>query len=475
MDNNIKKIASVEELEALKNLMNYENSGEHKPQTNREKILVDFTKPIGKIKPVNGVGGGPLTGNFHWDSMQFFKEAHIPYSRLHDIEHPFGSGEFCDIDCIFKNFNADETDPENYNFAATDKYLQAIIDSGAKIIYRLGSSIEHTIKIHTLPPKDAAKWARICEHIIMHYNEGWANGFHMGIEYWEIWNEPDLGHLCWGGTFDEFIALYKTAAIHLKERFGDKIKVGGAGFTTSVNDNIQAFLNALSTDKRVPLDFFSFHRYAFKVEQILNEVHAARIILDKYGFNKTETVFDEWNYVKDWTEGYTVMKKNITSMFGAAFLGGTLISLQKSPVDIATYYDAQVGTTMREHWNGLFDAPELHDEGHSVQSVPLKGYYAFKAFGVLAELGIEVTSDSAADHVYVLGAKNDDKGAFMVANFNPYEETEHELVFDIKGSFGKKCEIYVVDEEHNLEPIYSGEIPQSRKIAPNTIWLVKLI
>ena len=27
-----------------------------------------------------------------------------------------------------------------------------------------------------LPPKDYAKWARICEHVVRHYNEGWGWG-----------------------------------------------------------------------------------------------------------------------------------------------------------------------------------------------------------------------------------------------------------------------------------------------------------
>ena len=45
---------------------------------------------------------------------------------------------------------------------------------------------------HTFPPKDPEKWARICEHIIRHYTEGWADGYHYNIRYWEIWNEPEV-------------------------------------------------------------------------------------------------------------------------------------------------------------------------------------------------------------------------------------------------------------------------------------------
>ena len=62
------------------------------------------------------------------------------------------------------------------------------------------------------------KWAEICEHIIRHYNEGWADGFYYNIEYWEIWNEPDNSQM-WTGTPEEFYELYRVAANHLKSCF----------------------------------------------------------------------------------------------------------------------------------------------------------------------------------------------------------------------------------------------------------------
>ncbi|MBI4578450.1 MAG: hypothetical protein HY718_02035 [Planctomycetes bacterium] len=48
--------------------------------------------------------------------------------------------------------------------------------------------------------KDFAKWAKICVNIIRHYNEGWADGFHYNIRYWEIWNEPNVGNSMRSGT-----------------------------------------------------------------------------------------------------------------------------------------------------------------------------------------------------------------------------------------------------------------------------------
>ncbi|MBQ6327447.1 MAG: hypothetical protein IJI35_00400, partial [Kiritimatiellae bacterium] len=89
--------------------------------------------------------------------------------------------------------------------------------------YRLGATIEGYCEIkpyNILPPKDPAKWARICEHVIAHYNEGWADGYRWNIEYWEIWNEPEPNWSMWFiVTKEQVFELYETAAKHLKSRF----------------------------------------------------------------------------------------------------------------------------------------------------------------------------------------------------------------------------------------------------------------
>ena len=60
----------------------------------------------------------------------------------------------------------------------------------------------------------------------MHYNQGWARGFHDGIRYWEFWNEPD--GLFWSGTPQQFYALYEKTARALKS-VDPTLKVGGDG------------------------------------------------------------------------------------------------------------------------------------------------------------------------------------------------------------------------------------------------------
>ena len=147
-------------------------------------------------------------------NYKYFAEAKIPYCRTHDAA---GFEGYCgehivDVHRIFKNFDNDETKPESYDFEYTDQYVKSAYDVGSKIFYRLGAMIEHKKKVGTIPPKDNLKWAKICEHIIRHYTEGWADGFKYDMEYWEIWNEPecrnaDGSNPCWQGTQEEFRKL----------------------------------------------------------------------------------------------------------------------------------------------------------------------------------------------------------------------------------------------------------------------------
>lgn len=354
-----KKIASLEELEALKNLIHYENSGEHKPQDKREKILVDFTKPTGRIKSISENSESTVVVTLQCDDI---------CKELSEVK------------------------------------IQAL-DIAEKFVRNAKGII-----------KDDTK-------------------------YIQILSSPDTTDI----PCRKYFEMYSVCAMALKNEFPD-IKIGAAGFSDPVCDYVHEFLNYLSNDKRVPFDFFSWHKSASKAEQVQNYTYAARTLLDKYGFTETENIITSWSYGISQSSGSV----DEFQMKEAAFAAATLISLQKTPTDIAVYGKENFGENK-------------------------KCRLAFEAFQKLSALGIEVTSDTAADHVYVAGAKNDDKGAFILASFNPYEKLSHELVFDLKGVFGKKCEIYLVDTERNLELVYSGDIPESYMLEAETILLVKLV
>ena len=180
-----------------------------------KKLAVDFSNIIGKIKPMHAVGQPPFLNPHNADHFKYLTDASIPYSRLHDVGGPYGSFRYVDIPNIFRDFDADETNPESYDFVFTDWLINEMIKADCMPIFRLGVTIENFCEMKSYrldPPSDFNKWARICEHIIKHYNYGWANGFNFGIKYWEIWNEPENHpepdkNPMWTGTKEQFYEM----------------------------------------------------------------------------------------------------------------------------------------------------------------------------------------------------------------------------------------------------------------------------
>lgn len=119
-------------------------------------ISVDFERAIGKIKPMHAVGQPPFLG-MDFSYIEHLKRAHIPFSRLHDVGGPFGGFVFVDIPNLFRDFDADESLPESYDFAFTDKLIESLMKNECEPVFRLGITIENhrTIKAYRVyPPKD---------------------------------------------------------------------------------------------------------------------------------------------------------------------------------------------------------------------------------------------------------------------------------------------------------------------------------
>jgi len=432
-------------------------------------ITVDLKKECGKIKPLHGVNNGPKTWNFWFDTTDTFRQAAIPFVRLHDTEYPYGSGHYVDIHCVFPDFDADPYNPDSYNFTATDEYIKAIVESGAKPFYRLGESIEHPAKkYYIFPPKDNLRWAQICEGIIKHYTEGWANGFYYDMQYWEIWNEPDSHPNpedtgMWYGTKEEFFHLYTVAANHLKNKF-PHLKIGGyasCGFyaipggggdhgerSAYFLEFFHDFMKYITApDHTAPLDFFSWHAYANNIQTITNHAEYVRTQLDHYGFKNTESIFNEWAYCGH--DMFVEMKR----MPGAAFSAAVLCGLQSAPVDSAMYYSGDPTNV----YNGLY-------ENLSVKTT--KTYLVFKAFGKLYQLGTQIDIDIICENnkIYSCAARNDENDfAVLIAN---YDQDEIEVKFQTEGAEQQNLKVFLLDDTHDMEQIQAFDYHHNKMILP---------
>lgn len=175
----------------------------------------------------------------------------------------------------------------------------------------------------------------------MHYNEGWADGYNLNIQYWEIWNEPDLydddseDKRTWGGTKAQFFDLYEVAAKHLKDRFPD-LKIGGPALAEK-EDWAEDFLKEMNR-RNVPIDFFSWHLHGTTPEKKVRKAERIKKLPLENGYDKAESHLNEWNYVKGWTDQFVYTLKSIAGINGAAFTMARICEAQKAPIDMLMYY-----------------------------------------------------------------------------------------------------------------------------------------
>jgi len=413
------------------------------------ELKFDLNKKYGAFKPLNATNGGPWhkrhAADQYRSNFEEYKAARIPYSRNHDsgVNDIYGRPYSHDITKIFTDFDADPTDPEAYDFACTDESILVALDAGTETFYRLGQTIEHHVKKHgTIPPKDFKKWAVICEHIIRHYNEGWADGFNLNIQYWEIWNEPDLdtddstNKRTWGGTKAQFFDLYEITAKHLKKCFPD-LKIGGpaiAGWEDWADD----FLCEMQK-RNVAIDFFSWHIYATEPERVIGRAERIKAMLIKYGYENAESILNEWNYVKGWEEEFLYTIKMIHGIKGAAFVMSVISEAQPSSIDMLMYYDTRPGG-----FNGAFDFYTYEK---------LKGYYPLMWYGKFYDMENEVRAENKIENIYSLcGVDKDGKALCVITHYSDDDNTEAK---EVKVDFGRKgnFEVYLLDSEHDGELI----------------------
>lgn len=424
-------------------------------------LTPDFNTPTGKIKPMHAVNNAPMFWTY-CRMFHYLTEAGIPYARLHDTGGVIGGGVFVDVANLFPNFDADPDDPKSYEFGFTDHLLRELTAAKVQPFYRLGCTIENYHPSigprRSIPPKDPHKWAVICEHIIRHYNEGWADGYCMGITYWEIWNEPDnepviADNPMWRGTMEEYFTLYEVAAKHLKSCF-PHLKIGGyasCGFYEILNtaaasqanvstrtgyfiEFFEKFLAHITSEgHEAPLDFFSWHSYSGPEENIRYAAYA-REMLDKHGFTDTESILNEWN----------PGTQRRGTLSDAAAIGAMLVAMQNSSVDLLMYYGAMAESS----YGGLFNP---------ITNTPFKAYHTMVAFNRLYQLGTQYALLDTAEGgkltsgVYALAAGDGhDRRAILVVNAKCIAgQTEDVTVTAPDGTW----QLSLLDGEHDLSPV----------------------
>ena len=446
----------------------------------KDTIVVDFAKSCGKIKPMHSVNNAPVykfAADQRITNITSWREAGIPYGRTHDASFysTYGGEHTVDVNMIFTDWSRDADDPDAYDFVLTDEYLDMMEAGGTKAFYRLGSKIEHwQKKYNTLPPKNFQKWAEVCEHIIRHCNEGWANGKHRNIEYWEIWNEPDLDpddsthKRCWGGTRLEFYELFNVTFKHLKSCFPN-LKIGGPAVASLKEEWVGEFFKNLQANDLRP-DFFSWHVYSPTVEKPRRLIRAVRSWMNEYGLENAESILNEWNYVKGWEGDVWIESlKTEKNLKGSAFIASVMLMSQQEPLDMLMYYDARPGGM-----NGLYCTDRIYE--------CLKGYYPFYMFNRLYRDGTAVEAVQESEDVWAAASIGESRHV-MLSYYNDDDQAPEKTVKvtykNVDSEKGVRLSYYCLDADHNCdlvrEEIFTAkEFSSYIKMPLHSTWLLEI-
>ena len=442
---------------------------------------VDFDSELGPVRPLHQAGQPPMPMNeIGWGEKMFhyLPEAGIRYSRLSDTGGRYGGGKFVDITNLFRDFSADENDPKNYDFAFTDLLLEKMATNGIAPFFRLGETIEnhaHIKRYRTFVPADKQKWARICEHVIAHYNEGWANGYRYNIKYWEIWNEPDFTteswHPLWSGTCEDYFRLYEVTATHLKKRF-PYLKIGGygsCGFWAITSEekakrdgkdtrtaerkaqeeyHVEFFRRFMARvkERKIPFDFFTFHSYS-PVADIIRQAVWCGDEMAKLGFGDVELNLDEWLPAPDHGKLGTARQ--------AAEIAAVMAGLSRTRLGMAMIYDARCGTG---NYSPLFNPLTYR---------PFPAYSVFKFYDELYRAGTRVkVEDDPANGLYAVAATDGKgRGWILVANIGEKPRALPELAAGWKATGCRTIDAKNVDVR----------IDAPRSIDPDQVLLVEAV
>ncbi|MBE6373700.1 MAG: hypothetical protein E7055_16730 [Lentisphaerae bacterium] len=411
-------------------------------------LKVNLAQSAGLIRRLNGGNLGPNINHDNPEMEKRFRELEVPITRLHDAPLANPGMRLVDIHHIFGSRYADEQDEHNYYFDQTDHYLDTIRRCGSDIMYRLGCSIEFSRpRYNAKPPEDMEKWSNICLNIVRHYNDGWANGHHWNIRYWEVWNEPDdsgdnNGSYMWQGNCEQFCRLYETTAKKLKKAFPE-LKIGAASFWKLHNNAedparhtfMREFLE-YCREKRLPLDFFSWHRYSSPELpfDLIDEPAEARKMLDGLGFTNTELHNTEWHYMHQWGTPYYVNGEHAPgSITAAAHYTSVLTAWQDTPLDMGYFYT--IGG------NGAFSPFYL------ARVLPL--YYGMKAFTEITRYPERRQAGSDLENLRILaGVGSGNSFGVLISSFRTESE---KALLKFEGPQPGACQFFRVDRERKLE------------------------
>ena len=432
----------------MKNTVKAEKKTLPKPQS--ATVRVDFSVPVGSVKPMHGMCNGPVS--YGADISEVFCGIGVPFVRF-DVTDTAMSAYAVDVSRIFKRYDADPSDPSSYDFSVTDRYFEAARLSGAEIILRLGESVDLFGGNEVAQIPDTETLSRVCVNVIRHYNDRWAGGYSLGISRVELWNSQGEK------SAEEDFEVYRKLSVAVK-LYDDSIKVGGMSFS-GFGDRAKDFLRYCRRT-RTPLDFVTVDCMGNSPETVVDEARGYSLQLKKSGFADAEIIIGKWCYVDSEVaagkkleailsgrgEELGQIKRQIfeeqRGVRGAAYAAAFMIALgDVDGVNLACFFDAQPMVSPFCAITDRFGAPE-------------KPFYAFKAFGELYRAGtatlctVDEVEGFAHPGVYSMAARSASGECFvLISSFDGVGTID--LRIDGISDELYTADLYMLDGVKNME------------------------
>ena len=335
--------------DSSKNIMNIYSTqaGYAENADHYRNITVDADQQTGKIKSFQGAHYDP--GQEGSATSKAYIELGVDMVRTHDIDGTQGDGRGIIYNIVPKYFDTDEevdlNDPSSYDFVELDKVIDNILATGSEVYFRFGASQNDDNKF---PEEGTAEWTQylqdlttMAEHIVMHYDFGWADGYYNTLDYFEIWNEPDLQDF-WPNTANQYYEMYNSISKAV-EKLEPTLPIGGPTLTTlNDDDGIEESFIKYVKENNCPLDFYAYHFYPSNncdpYDYSRWAYHLHNMLAD-YGYGDIPMILSEY--------GTVLFNPNAFSMADSAeasYLASLMMYLQDTPVEKANIYNRLIKT-----------------------------------------------------------------------------------------------------------------------------------
>lgn len=429
-------------------------------------VQVDVTQVIGEINALAGIQGGPLpvvAGDA--DLTTAYQQAAMHHVRLPQDTLP----DNLTLAGTFPSPFAPVANPSSYDFRRLDRYVQAIVDTGAtplwQATYNLGAASDSLTDGETGQqagsfPTLSEQWGGAIRHTLLHFNDGFADGHAWQVRYVEFINEP----FTLGGCFDDAFGVeqcwqrfetFASAINAYNEETGrDVLIVGPAVRVTpdTLDVTLQRLADLLSRLEPDELDYLSFHPQARSPAEYDAIAQALRDFL-------RTTNNGEFAHVGLWASSWqSVGLDGDTAPALIAARDTAVKILWQNTVDFATLYRAdrwpQGPASAADPETGQVDCSEIPVCVDSLyftpEGEPLPSFMPFFALADMAEQTPQrVAAFNLAQYATpVLAGRSADAGHLSVLIAAPGAEDEAYIIYltGLPPGVSFEASLFAVDE-----------------------------